>query len=136
MTDTAFPAKREDDPGSLDRTFKSDAPDVGFEVFQAKKKARQLADGEVSLTKSNILLSEKLAERFGKARWVVLLYNRQTHELGIRPASPEESGYKISGRAISSRSFFQHFGIKDRGRYKVGIAATGMLVVALATRQS
>lgn len=110
---------------------KSDTPHSGFQVFQAQKQAKRLCDDEVSLTKTNILLSEKLAEQLAPAKRVVLLFNRQDHEIGIRPATSKEEGYKISFRSISSRSFYQHFGIEERGRFKAKIDAFGMLVVAL-----
>jgi hypothetical protein len=103
----------------------------GFEVFEARKKAKHLDGDQVSLSKSNILLSEELSKQLAGTSHVVLLYNRHAHVIGIRPAGPEENGYKISYRSISSRSFCQHFRIEERGRFKVRIDASGMLIVAL-----
>lgn len=113
------------------RTVESDTPESGFEVFQAQKQARRLPPDVVSLTRTNILLSEELAEQLAEAKRVVLLYNRQGHEIGIRPAAPDEDGYKISNRSIASRSFYLHFRIEERGHFKARVDAFGKLIVSL-----
>ena len=103
-----------------------------FEVFEAQTKPKRLADDEVSLTKTNILIAEPLVEALGQCRRVVLLYNRKEKEIGIRPAEPEESGYKLSCRAVSSTSFYRHFQIRERGRFKARLNRFGVIIVSLA----
>lgn len=103
-----------------------------FEIFEAQTKPKRLADNQVSLTKTNLLISEALAESFGESRRVVLLYNRKTQEIGIRPAEADESGYKLSCRSVSSSSFYRFFGIKARGRFPARLNRFGAIIVSLA----
>lgn len=109
----------------------SDWDSDGFQVYEAQTRPRRLAPDEVSLTKTNIVISEELAQKFGHHTQVVLLYNKEAEEIGIRPIMRGEQGYKVSYRSISSRSFYQFFDIKARGRFKGRVNRMGMLVVSL-----
>jgi len=122
--------RRDEESGTQPRRM-VDSDASGFEVFQSQRRVRALASDEISLSKTNILLSELLAERLAKAMRVVLLYNREKHEIGIRTATPDEHGYRISNRSISSRSFCQHFRIEERGRFKARVDGFGKVIVAL-----
>lgn len=102
-----------------------------FEVFEAQKRPKRLGAAEASVGQSNILISEELAQQFGNIRKVVLLYNRQAQEIGLREAGPDESGYKMSCRSVSSSSFYKHFGITARGRFPARVNAFGMLIISL-----
>lgn len=100
-----------------------------WEAFTPRSRPRMLEKDQISLTKSNILLSQELAEEFD-ARWVVLLFKPVERELGLRPAAEGERAYKLSGRAVSWRSFREHFDITERGRYTARVE-NGMLVCSL-----
>ncbi len=103
-----------------------------FEVFQAQIRPKRLEANQASLTKTNILISESLAKKFGDVDRVLLLFNRETQEIGIRPAGRQHVGsYKLSYRSISSRSFYQHFKIEARGRFPATINPLGMIVISL-----
>lgn len=101
-----------------------------FELFEAQKRPRKLDCDEVSLGQSYILISEALVRKLSGVRKVVLLYNRHAQEIGIRAATQGENAYKLSGRAVTARSFYQHFGIAQRGRFQARVL-NGMLVIPL-----
>ncbi len=105
-----------------------------FETYQGRVRPRRLLDHEVSLTKTNILLSAALAPSFAGIERVVLLFNRGAQEIGIRPAQANENGYKLSQRSISATSFFRHFKIEPRGRFPAHINRFGMLIIALRAK--
>ena len=102
----------------------------GFVVFEAEKRPRKLKPDEVSLTKSNIVMSEALHAELGASKRVLLLFNEHTRTIGIRPTGDEASGYRLSYRSLSARSFYLHFGIYERGRFR-GKVEKGVLTISL-----
>ena len=103
----------------------------GFERHETRKRPRRILEDEVSLTKTNIILSEMLhEEHFVEVKQVLLLYNARSQIIGIKAAQPGELGYKISSRSISSRSFYHYFQIQERGRYRA-VFMNGMLRIYL-----
>ena len=105
--------------------------DDPFKRFQARTRPKRLRPDEVSLTKANLVISEELADaHLAGVTHVLLLFNPQQRIIGIRPVEPGEKGYKMSYRSVSSRSFCQHFGIHERGRFRTRFHL-GMLRVHL-----
>ena len=102
-----------------------------FQVFEAQARPRRLRADEVSLTKTNIVISEALAKKLGESKRVLLMYNENREEIGLRPIDSDEQGYKLSYRSISSRAFYQCFNITARGRFKAHVNRLGMLIVRL-----
>lgn len=115
----------------------ADRNSSSFQVFEARQRPKQLAADEVSLGQTNILISRELAQQFtggSRSIKVVLLYNRQPREIGIRLAAPQESAFKLSARNLSARSFYEHFDITERGRFRAAINQDGILVIPLSRR--
>ncbi len=107
----------------------------GFVVYEPQKRPKKLAADEVSLSKTNILLSEELAKQLAdgcKLVKVVLLYSREARQIGIRKAGHLENAYRLSGRSVPSRSFYEHFNITERGRFRAALDMDGVLVIPLS----
>lgn len=102
----------------------------GFEVYEAQTRPRRLQADEVSLTKTNLVISEELAAHLPGVTHVILLFHPEQRIIGVRPVRRGEQGYKMSYRSISARSFYQHFEIRERGRFR-GAFERGMIVVDL-----
>ena len=103
----------------------------GFESHRAQRRPTPLADDQVSLCKTVILLSKGLARQFGSAHRVVLLYSPKQEVIAIRRAREGEKGYKLTCRAVTSSSFYSFFGITARGRYHAFIDESGCLMIPL-----
>ena len=105
-----------------------DSPD-GFEVFEAQQRPKRLEPDEVSLTKTNIVISDHFHQvHFAGVKRVLLLYNSKTQTVGICPTHDAERSYKLSYRSISSVSFYSYFGIEARGRFKARFEDGALLV--------
>ena len=65
--------------------------DDGWSLFEARTRPRRLNPDEASLTKTNIVISEELFQKF-KAHSVVLEFRAEPRTIRIRPAKKERGG--------------------------------------------
>ena len=105
-----------------------------FELHQARVRKRKLEPDQVSLSKTNIVISEELGEQLKGVTQVVFLYDPDEHVIGIREARGNERGFKISFRSISARSFYLHFGITERGRFRARFEGKVLQIALNETR--
>lgn len=103
--------------------------DDGWCVFDARSSSKRLKPGEVSLTKTNIVLSEALDQQL-RAEWVQLEFRAEPRTIRLRCARESEGCYKVSRRSISARTFYKHFAIEERGRFQAQYR-DGLLVIRL-----